>query len=111
MNLNQNPSVDQLKQLFASVDDEAGHHILWVDLSGNVHLSIIPEGLSPVGFQEELKTSNAMKFCLDTFPRGSEDVGVDASKSDEHMDRIFGRVMKAWSQNPKPGSYIDQSEL
>ena len=52
MNLKDNPSLDELKEMFASCNDDAGHHVLWVGKSGEVNLSVIPKDLTPAAFQE-----------------------------------------------------------
>ena len=39
--------------MFASCNDEAGHHVLWVVKSGEVNLSVIPKDLTPSAFQEK----------------------------------------------------------
>jgi hypothetical protein len=51
MNLNSNPTIADQCALFAAANDSAGHHVLWVDNLGEVHLSCIPTGLSPAGFK------------------------------------------------------------
>jgi len=43
MNMNNNPTSEQLKELIASVDDNAGDHCLWIDNDGNVHLDLATE--------------------------------------------------------------------
>lgn len=38
MNMNDFPTTDQLRTLVAPVDDQAGHHIVWIDKFGLVQL-------------------------------------------------------------------------
>lgn len=47
MNLNKNPTVRQLKDLFRVADDEAGHHILWVNKEGDVRVTLLPGDVTP----------------------------------------------------------------
>ena len=53
MNLAQNPTRDELNDLFAACDDNAAHHILWVGHNGEVHLDRLPDDLTPAGFGEK----------------------------------------------------------
>jgi hypothetical protein len=52
MNLNDNPSLDDLKQLFAGLKDKNHNHILWVCESGAVHVDRLPGGETPEQFEQ-----------------------------------------------------------
>jgi len=39
MNLNNNPSIEELRILFSEADDFSGHHVLWVDNASEVSIS------------------------------------------------------------------------
>jgi hypothetical protein len=38
MNLNDSPTIEQLTELLASVDDNSADHVLWVGVDGEVHI-------------------------------------------------------------------------
>lgn len=93
MNLKNNPRVEDLKALFAQADDDDGHHVLWVDSTGNVHLSVVPENLTPVGFEDQ--TTN-MKIRYETFIKGNGYVGEGAAADDQLMLNFFQSMLKEW---------------
>ena len=39
MNLDNNPTMDELRDLLRPLDDRAAHHVLWVDRTGEVHIT------------------------------------------------------------------------
>lgn len=41
MNLNNNPTANELSELIAACDDNAGHHVLWVSKSGDVAITLL----------------------------------------------------------------------
>lgn len=106
MNMNRSPTVDQLRVLFAEADDEAGHHSLWIDKAGEVHVSLIPEELTPLGFEEE---TPSMQVRFETFGEGGGYVGPDAAADDKFMADTFGRLVKAWTPPFRAGQikYVD----
>ncbi|MFC6479418.1 hypothetical protein ACFQDN_26810 [Pseudomonas asuensis] len=52
MDLN-NPTLDDLKQLYASCKDKNDHHILWICSSGKVHIDRLPANVDPEVFEKE----------------------------------------------------------
>lgn len=106
MNLNRAPSMEQLKSLLAACNDEEGHHILWVCRTGEVHVSVLPEGLGPIGFQES-KPEMALRY--ETFQCGNDYVGLNAASDEEFVSRLFRSLIAEWE--PGVGShgveYID----
>lgn len=93
MNLNKNPKFDELKALIEQCDDSAGHHILWVDNLGEVYISLLPEGLTPVGFEE---SCDEMRMRYETFTMGADYVGPNAAQDVRHVTSLFDMLMKNW---------------
>lgn len=91
MNLNENPSLDELKEMFASCNDDAGHHVLWIDKSGEVNLSVIPRDLTPAAFQER---TTQIQIRYEAFIQGSIYVGISASKDQGFMEKIYDNIRK-----------------
>jgi hypothetical protein len=106
MNMNHSPTVDELKQLFAAADDEAGHHSLWIDKSGEVHLSVIPEELTPIGFED---ATPSMQIRFETYGEGLGYVGPSAAADDKFIGDTFRRLVKAWTPPFSVGKikYVD----
>src|SRR5947208_2164588 len=69
MNMEQNPTLAQLRTLIAACNDRAAHHVLWVAKNGEVHLSPVPEDTTPVGFAE---AEPEMQLRWETFQAGNE---------------------------------------
>lgn len=98
--MNTAPTVDQLRMLFAEANDGAGHHSLWIDKAGEVHLSLIPQELSPVGFEAETPT---MQVRFSTLSAGGSYVGPGAAADDKYMADTFGRLVVGWTPPFKAG--------
>lgn len=94
MNLNQNPTKEQLKDLFRVADDEAGHHILWVDVDGKVHVTLLPETVTPSGWEDAFPTT---RFRFETFCVGNGYVGPDAADDDDHVNMFYHWLVKTWA--------------
>lgn len=105
MNLNENPTVDQLKTLFAAADDEAGHHILWANKAGDVHLTCLSRDEGPVGFE---MGAPSLLLRYGTFSAGSGHVGVGAATDDNFMASLYKSLVREWAKTPTKRRYIDE---
>lgn len=86
--------------LLASVDDEADHHVLWVNTSGQVFLE--PSGgLSPTDFDNK----PGFKFRWETMARGNGYCGANAASDMNYVRKQLAEVKADWSQG-KTG-YVD----
>ena len=106
MNINHSPTIDELKHLFAAADDEAGNHSLWIDKSGDVRLSLIPEEFTPVGFEND---TPSIQVRFETYGEGLGYVDPSASEDDKFIGDMFKRLVKAWTPPFPPGTskYVD----
>ena len=95
MNLSNNPSKEQLRELLAPCDD-ARSHCCWVDIDGQVHVSQIPDDCSVVSFAAHLR--GKMKFRLETFSPGGKCVGPEATADLEWIDKLFGTLTDLWEK-------------
>ncbi len=96
MNLNRRPSIEQLKSLIAACNDEEGHHVVWVTKTGDVHVSVIPEELGPIGFE---KSKPEMALRYETFQCGNGYVGPGAASDEDLVSRLYRSLIAEW----KPG--------
>ena len=94
MNLTQAPTAKQLQALVARANDDAGHHILWVDKAGEVHLTLLPKGLMPAGWEERNKDN--IHFRLESFACGNRMVGPVAATDLQHIDRLYRELLRNW---------------
>ncbi len=100
MNLNNNPTIEQLISLFSAQHDDAGNHILWVAQDGAVNLSLLPAELTPVGFEY---ATNSMKMRFETFGCGNKYVGASAAQDERFMRDTFSLLLRGWSERSTGG--------
>jgi hypothetical protein len=93
MNLDANPAKQQLRELIAARDDEAGHHILWVTKRGDVELSAVPGDKTPAGFEQ---AHPEMQMRYETFLAGNQYVGPEAADDEEWVSELFNSLLKEW---------------
>jgi shikimate kinase len=93
MNLDNNPTVEQLRSLLRACDDQAGHHVLWVAMDGEVHITRVPKQESPLVSKE---WSSLMKLRYETFEAGNDYVGPEAAKDDCWVKELFEALLKKW---------------
>ena len=106
MNLNQNPTKEQLKSILAAAEDGEDHHILWVDNTGTVRVTPLGDDINPVGWETKYPST---AFRYETFQVGNGYVGAEAGADDSHVDRLYRSLVKEWSGwQPSHGAqYID----
>ena len=83
MNLDQNPTLDQLCQLVASVDDNQDSHILFVTKDGDVHLSPLRADTADGA---DYANEDMVQFVLDSFMIAQGYLGWQATQDSEWMD-------------------------
>ena len=96
MNLAENPTKDALRALLIPINDNAGTHVIWVSHSGSVCISILPDGLTPIGFEEATPT---MKFRLESLGCGNGYTGAAAAEDEKWIERLFAVLNKSWEAN------------
>jgi len=94
MNINDNPTQDQLRKLLANCNDMAGHHIVWVDRAGTVQISLLPPDLTPAMWSERL--GHDLKFRLETLGCGNGYVGLAASQDEQWVGDLFRWLQRSW---------------
>ena len=86
MNLNNQPTVDELARLFAVRKDTHDSHILWVSESGDVHI----EGLEHHACEQAFESDRPqMRARLRTYRRGKGYVGRKAAADRDFMVKVF----------------------
>ncbi|MBD1554832.1 hypothetical protein [Pseudomonas typographi] len=86
MNLNNQPTVDDLARLFAGRRDTHDSHILWVCESGEVHV----EALGPEACEHAFeKQRPSMRARLRTYRRGGGYVGKKAAADHDFLSRVL----------------------
>jgi hypothetical protein len=93
MNLNHNPTEQQLRDLLARYDDRAASHVLWVTKTGEVQITQLPPGRSLAELQQE---HPEMQLRHETFLAGNEYVGPEAAADAEWVSELFGNLVEGW---------------
>ncbi len=93
MNLDRNPSKEQLQALLAHCDDTAGHHVLWVANNGDVAITTLPRNWPPVEWQA---SPADVRLRYETFLAGNGYVGPEAAKDSEWVSELLDRLTTEW---------------
>lgn len=94
MNMSSEPTKQQLKEIFATCDDSAGPHVLWVDSNGDVKLELVL--LDPSAILYPGTKSPAFTGFLFRFNQGNGYVGKDASEDSQHINRMYKELVNEW---------------
>lgn len=94
MNLNDNPTKDQLASLLAACDDRAGHHALWVDDDGEVRITKLPRIWPPPEVDSDIKQA---RVRVETFHAGNGYVGPEAAANADWVAELFGWLTRDWA--------------
>ena len=95
MNLNNQPSVNALAELFATRKDSLDNHILWINETGDVHLDPLPCGEEETRFEEQ---HPQMRARLKMYRRGHGYVGKKAAADKEYLERVLQTLSLSWKQ-------------
>lgn len=112
MNLNDQPTLEQFRELLRQHDDRAGHHVLWVRKDGEVMLACLPRS-NPRGSLATYDDPD-MQFRYDTFPVGYGYVGPKPPDEDEWFrGELFKHVIRQWPKlKGMPGiTHLDLEEV
>ena len=106
MNLNNNPTKDELRELLRPWDDRAAHHVLWVDWAGEVHVTPMErkEWRAPPPPPEVVERA-AVYF--EPFWAGNGYVGSDGVANDEWMTDAFDWLLRVWAAAKRKGAPAD----
>ncbi len=96
MNLNNNPTPDQLRELLRPLDDLAAHHVLWVDRGGEVHVTKMErKAWRPPPPPQEVLDNAVVRF--ETFWAAKGYVGPEAAADDEWLAEALGWLIRDWN--------------
>lgn len=102
MNLNNQPTIDELAHLFAKQKDSLDSHILWIAKSGQVHIDC----LSPHAHEQEFDESQQdLAARLKMYRRGQGYVGKKAAADRNFIEQVFHTLNTEW-QNLKGQSHV-----
>ncbi|TBU88310.1 hypothetical protein [Phytopseudomonas dryadis] len=93
MNLNDQPGIDELAQLFAKQKDSHDNHILWVCETGEVRLDRLPADQEE---EEFVKHHPTLRARLRTYRRGQGYVGRKAAADRDFIGRVLQTLEHEW---------------
>ncbi|MDX9667871.1 hypothetical protein QMK50_23235 [Pseudomonas sp. P5_152] len=93
MNLNNQPTIDELARMFAAHKDSHDSHILWIAKSGQVHIDC----LSPHAHEDEFaKNNHDLRARLKMYRRGQGYVGKKAAADKDYVGRVLATLTQEW---------------
>lgn len=95
MNLNDNPTPDQLRELLRPYDDRAAHHVLWVDRTGEVRITKVEKKWPPPEPGPDVLDQALVRF--ETFWAGKGYVGQEAAADDQWISDAMGWLTREWA--------------
>ncbi|WP_065260981.1 hypothetical protein [Pseudomonas bananamidigenes] len=107
MNLNNQPTIEELARMFAAKKDSHDSHILWISKSGQVHIDC----LSPHAGEEEFDRNNQNLLArLKMYRRGQGYVGKKAAADKDFIGNVLQTLKQAWdsTQNKNEVRVIDR---
>lgn len=95
MNLDNNPTKEQLAELLRPWDDRAAHHVLWVDRGGEVHVTKVAKSWPVPEPGPDVLNRALVRF--ETFEAGNGYVGPDAVADDEWLTDALDWLHHNWA--------------
>ena len=92
MNLNNQPTIDELARLFAARKDSLDDHLLWVSAAGDVHIDRMP----PHTAEEAIDAKREMRARFKMFRRGQGYVGKKAAADTVFVAKVLETLQQEW---------------
>jgi hypothetical protein len=99
MNLAKDATKDQLADLLRAADDNEGHHVLWVDQTGGVHLDL------DVDFSQR---DPNVRFSYECYIAGNKYTGPEAASDSAWVADLLKDLLSDWKAGRK--GFIDSHE-
>ncbi|WP_460952879.1 hypothetical protein [Spirosoma litoris] len=106
MNLNQNPTRDQLKLLLAECDNTRRSHLLYVKSDGDVRIKSFLNYRSYAEWVDDNPDDILLRF--EHYDKGQNYVGPVAAQNEPWIERLYNALLDNWStKNLIYPDYID----
>ncbi|NWF07033.1 hypothetical protein AOA59_26810 [Pseudomonas sp. 2822-15] len=102
MNLNNQPTIDELAEMFAAQKDKLDDHILWVGKSGEVKIDCLAPHTEEADFD---RNHRELAARLKMYRRGQGYVGKKAAADRNFIEQVFDTLNSAWA------SFKDNSQV
>ncbi len=94
MNLNNQPTIDELAEMFAAQKDTLDDHILWIGKSGEVQLDCLEPNTEEAEFD---RNNRELAARLKVYRRGQGYVGKKAAADRNFIEQVFDTLNNAWA--------------
>lgn len=98
MNLNKQPTIDELSELFAARKDSLDNHILWVCEEGEVRIDPLASGVPEEAF---VASHPNLRARLTMYRRGHGWVGKKAAADKQFMGDVLQKLRDTWRQTER----------
>jgi hypothetical protein len=107
MNLNNQPTIEELARMFAAQKDSHDSHILWISKSGQVHIDCLATHADEAEFD---KNNQNLLARLRMYRRGQGYVGKKAAADKDFIGSVLQTLKQAWAsmQNQNEVRVIDR---
>lgn len=107
MNLNNQPTTEELARMFAAQKDSHDSHILWISKSGQVHMDCLATHADETEFD---KNNQNLLARLKMYRRGQGYVGKKAAADKDFIGSVLQTLKQAWAsmQNQNEVRVIDR---
>jgi hypothetical protein len=94
MNLNHQPTVDQLARILAAGRDTLDDHILWVCQRGDVHIDALANDADGEDFE---RNHPELRARMPIYRRGKGYVGKKAAADRQFVNDVFQTLNREWT--------------
>ena len=107
MNLNNQPTIEELAEMFAAQKDTLDDHILWIGKSGEVQIDCLAPHTEEAEFD---KNNRELAARLKMYRRGQGYVGKKAAADKDFIGNVLQTLKQAWDsmQNKNEVRVIDR---
>jgi hypothetical protein len=102
MNLNNQPTIDELAEMFAAQKGTLDDHILWIGKSGEVKIDCLAPHTEEAEFD---RNNRELAARLKMYRRGQGYVGKKAAADRNFIEQVFDTLNNAWE------SFKDSSQV
>jgi hypothetical protein len=104
MNLDRNPTKEELQVLLEACDDGAGIHVLWVERMGEVQITLLLTE-TDVEWIREVNDQD-VQFHYKSYAKNDGYVGKTASADDLYIVTLFEKLLRDWQE--QRSGFIDE---
>lgn len=103
LNLKQGFSKEDLARLLSLYDDDAGNHMIWVDMEGNVEIAVLTD-LTAMEMEDALE--GRIQFHYKTLAGGNRYVGIEAADDEKYVSELYDKLLNDWKSGRQ--GFIDR---